>query len=119
VLRPGGVLYVSLQPYTSPTGCLDPRVLYGGIDNELGLWPHLRPELRDQVRPNAFVNRLGLRDWQRLFTAIDEHAKFITTPVDERYVPRAVSLKQQGHLPDYTVEELTAGALDVMFQVPK
>jgi SAM-dependent methyltransferase len=117
VLRPGGVLYVSLHPYTSPTGCLDPRVLYGGIENELGLWPHLRPELQDMVRPNAFINKLGLRDWQRLFSSIEEKVTYLITPTDERYVSAAVSLKQKGHLQDYTVQELTVGALDVMFQI--
>lgn len=119
VLRPGGVFYVSLQPYTSPTGCLDPRVLYGGIENELGLWPHLRPELKDKVRPNAFINKLGLRDWQRLFSSINQQARFLITPTDERYISHATSLKQRGCLQDYTVEELSAGALDVMFQVAR
>jgi SAM-dependent methyltransferase len=117
VLRPGGVLYVSLQPYTSPTGCLDPRVLYGEIENELGLWPHLRPDLQDRVRPNAFINKFGLRDWQRLFSSINQKVRFLITPTDERYVSEAAILKQKGHLQGYTVEELTAGALDVMFQI--
>jgi SAM-dependent methyltransferase len=117
VLKPGGVLYVVLQPYTSPTGCLDPRVLYGEIDNELGLWPHLRPELQDKVRPNAYVNKLGLRDWVSLFTSLSKDAKFIISPTDERYVPLATSLKQAGHLKQYSIEELTVGALHVMFQL--
>src|SRR5256885_12563105 len=26
ILRPGGVTYISIHPYTSQTGCLDPRV---------------------------------------------------------------------------------------------
>ena len=119
VLKPGGVLYVSLQPYSSPTACLDPRVLYGGIQNEIGLWPHLRPELQDQVRPNAWVNKLRIRDWEGVFRSVTEDAKFIVTPTDRRYIPLASSLKQAGHLQDYSLEELTAGALDVMFQLPK
>jgi SAM-dependent methyltransferase len=118
-LKPGGVLYVSLQPYTSPTACLDPRVLYGGIENEIGLWPHLRPELQERVRPNAWVNKLRIRDWEGVFHSVSEGAKFIVTPTDGRYIALATSLKQAGHLEDYSVEELTAGALDVMFQLPK
>jgi ubiquinone/menaquinone biosynthesis C-methylase UbiE len=119
VLRPGGIGYVSLQPYSSPTGCLDPRVLYGGIENKLGLWPHLRPELRDKVKPNAYINKLLIRDWQAIFASISDDANFMITPADESYLPLARSLKQAGHLSDYSVEELTAGALDATFCVVK
>jgi len=37
VLRSAGIAFVSLQPYTSPTASLDLRVLYGGIQNEIGV----------------------------------------------------------------------------------
>lgn len=118
VLKPrAGIAYVSLQPYTSPTGCLDPRALYGGIDNELGLWPHLRPELENKVRPNAYVNKLRIREWVSIFRSVSEDAKFVITPVDGRYVSLAKSLKQEGHLQSYSIEELTAGALDVVFRL--
>ena len=116
VLRPGGIAYISLQPYTSPTACLDPRVLYGGVDNGIGLWPHLRPELKDQVKPNAYINKLGLRDWRRIFTEVSTSPVFILTPVDTRYFELAPALQQSGHLKDYSIEELTTGALDVMFR---
>lgn len=119
VLRPGGIAYISLQPYTSPTGCLDPRVLYGAVDNELGLWPHLRAELKDKVRPNAYINKLGLRDWRRVFTEESNMPAFFVATVGEQYFQLATSLKQAGHLQDYSIEELTAGALDVMFRKPR
>lgn len=118
VLRPGGIAYISLHPYTSPTGCLDPRVLYGSVDNELGLWPHLRPESKDKIKPNAYINRLGLRDWRRIFTEQSQEPIFFLTPVDDQYFPLATALKNAGHLPDYPIEELTTGALDVMFRRP-
>jgi SAM-dependent methyltransferase len=116
VLKIGGIAYISLQPYTSPTGCLDPRVLYGGIENELGLWPHLRPELKEDVRPMCPLNKLGLRDWKSLFNSECEAPHFTLTKVQEPYFPLANDLKQAGHLKDYSVEELTTGALDVMFR---
>jgi SAM-dependent methyltransferase len=115
VLRPGGIFYVSLQPYTSPTASLDPRVFYGGIENELGLWPHLRPDLQHDIRPDARTNKLGLRDWQRLFTSIDPQFRFVIIPTDQRYVAGATALKQKGLLQEYSIEELTAGALEVMW----
>jgi len=115
VLKPGGIAFITLQPYTSPTGCLDPRVLYGGINNELGLWPHLRDELKEKVRPNSYVNKLGLRDWQRIFRDECGGPIFLMTGVSEEYISLANELKGAGHLPDYSVEELTTGALDVLF----
>jgi SAM-dependent methyltransferase len=107
ILRPGGVAYISLHPFTSPTGCLDPRVLYGRIENELGLWPHLRPEWKDKVKPNAYVNGLGLRDWRRIFTEQSPCPVFFLSPVDEEYFPLAAALKDTGHLQNYSIEELT------------
>ncbi len=118
VLRPGGIAYISLQPYTSPTGCLDPRALYGSINNELGLWPHLRPELKDRIKPNAYANELGLRDWQRIFSEETRGPVFFLTSADAEYFPLAETLKKAGHLQDYPTDELTTGALDVMFRKP-
>jgi len=116
VLKPGGISYISLQPYTCPTGCLDPRVLYGGIENELGLWPHLRAELKEQVRPNSYLNRFGLRDWKELFNAECEMPHYVLTKVGDEYFALARELKEAGHLKEYSMEELTTGALDVMFR---
>jgi SAM-dependent methyltransferase len=118
VLKPGGIAYISLQPYTSRTACLDPRVLYGGAGDDFALWPHLRPELKDKVKPNACLNRLGLPEWRRIFTADTRDPVFIVTPVDDRYAALAAALKEAGHLREYSMEELTAGALDVMFRMP-
>ncbi len=116
VLINGGIAFVSLQPYTSPTACLDPRVLYGGIDNEIGVWPHLRPGLKDQLKPNATLNRLGLADWKVLFSKHCNSPKFVLTKVADDYIPVAMKLKNSGHLQEYSMEELTTGALDVMFR---
>jgi SAM-dependent methyltransferase len=118
VLRDGGIAFISLQPYTSPTACLDPRVLYGGVDNELGLWPHLRPELKDRVRPNASLNKLGLMNWKLIFRESCDSPRFVLTKAPDIYFPLAAKLKDAGHLSDYSLEELTTGALDVMFRKP-
>ena len=97
---------------------MDPRVLYGSVDNELGLWPHLRSELKDKVRPNAYVNRLGLRDWQRIFTEESPHPFFFLTPVDDCYFPLAETLKQTGHLQDYSIEESRLALSTLCFVKP-
>jgi SAM-dependent methyltransferase len=116
VLVGGGVAFVSLQPYTSPTACLDPRVLYGGVENEIGVWPHLRSGLKDQVKSNATLNRLGLADWKGLFSENCDSPKFVLTRVSDEYIPLARELKESGHLQQFSMEELTTGALDVMFR---
>jgi SAM-dependent methyltransferase len=119
VLRPRGIAFISLQPYTSPTGCLDPRILYGTAGKDLAAWPHLRPELQGKVSPNAYLNRLGLCDWQRIFIADTKDPVFGLTPVDDQFMLLAAVLREAGHLLDYSMEELTTSALDVMFRVPE
>ena len=64
VLRPGGVAYVSIHPYTSETGCLDPRIYTDRRHEVLG-WQHLRPGARGKVQPpNVYLNRLRLEEWR-------------------------------------------------------
>ena len=56
VLRPGGVVFISLHLYTSERGCLDPRV-FSEQRGDFPLWAHLRPQFANKVKPNAYVNR--------------------------------------------------------------
>ena len=66
VLRPGGVALLSFHLYTSETGCLDPRI-FTERRAEVGLWPHLRPSMQGTYTPNAFVNKLRIDQWRKLF----------------------------------------------------
>jgi SAM-dependent methyltransferase len=111
VLRPGGVAYISIQPYTSQDGCLDPRV-FTDRWKEVACWPHLRPHLRDTIDPpNVFLNRLRLDQWRELFTSRMESTKFIVTPGRQSALEEATKLQSQGELLEYSIEELTAGEL--------
>ena len=66
VLKPGGGLCISAHSYTSDSGCHDPRTF--GVDRGgLAYWAHLRPGHQDRVRPNAYLNKLRLSDWEELF----------------------------------------------------
>src|SRR5260370_3548679 len=63
VLRPGGVAYISIHPFTSQTGCLDPRI-YTDRRHQVQGWPHLRSHLQDTIEnPNVYLSKLRLEDW--------------------------------------------------------
>jgi len=119
ILRPGGVAYLTLHLYTSETGCLDPRV-YSDRRQEVGLWPHLRPQLQGTFDPpNTFLNKLRLNDWRRLFAAKMPGAECILvrsqTPGLE---DAAKSLQSQGELLDYSIDELLTGQFAAIWQKP-
>ena len=65
VLRPGGVCYISLHMYTSLTGCHDLQVFAHEFDPPH--WPHLRPQLKSTVQPNAYLNEVRLPEWKQIF----------------------------------------------------
>lgn len=112
VLRPGGILYIALEPYTSPTGCVDPR-----ITSERP-WAHLRPEFQSQVCPTAFVNKLRVEEWRMLFSLILPGVRIVLRQSEPRFLHAAAELKDAGHLADYSFEELTAGELIAMWRKP-
>ena len=118
ILRPGGVAYISIQPYTSQMGCLDPRV-YSTEWNELGGWLHLRPQLRDKIdKANVFLNKLRLQEWRELFSSRMESAKFIITPGEKDADAAARKIQSQGELLEYSIEELTAGEFVAVWKKP-
>lgn len=107
VLKPGGVAYISIHLYTSPTGSLDPR-LFSINGNEMGLWPHLRPRLIDNVRrANAFLNKMRLVEWYNLFSDKMPGVDCILTRAnDSTYESAARALQRQGEMLEYSLDEL-------------
>jgi len=74
-LRPGGVFYVGIHLYTAPNGHHDFRHSANGSD-ALPPWAHLRPSVRQLVRPSSYLNEWRLDTWRRLFSeypAVEEH----------------------------------------------
>jgi SAM-dependent methyltransferase len=106
VLRPGGIAHITLHLYTSDSGCHDPRISAGRRE-ELPLWSHLREQHFGKAQGNAYLNKIGLADWRRLFLskmpnvslrAIEDKNQALRTEL--------ARLRSGGELSDYSDEEL-------------
>jgi SAM-dependent methyltransferase len=120
VLRPGGLAYMSLQPYSSATGCLDPRI-HTNRQHEVAGWPHLRPRLRGGLYPpNVFLNELRLDAWHAIFAREMPGSECVIVPnTDARVRLEAAQLQAKGELAAYTQDELLAGELVAMWHKPQ
>ena len=118
VLKPGGVAYISIHLYTSPTGSLDPRV-YTERRGELAAWPHLRPHLAATVSPaNVYLNRLRLVDWRQLFAHEMPNVHCLLVCGDPGLESVAQSLHGEGELLDYSLEELLTFEIVALWKKP-
>ncbi len=111
VLKPAGIGYITIHPWTSPTGCLDRRVFHGQT-GQLGTWPHLRKETVDLIRPNGTLNKLTLAQWRELAATLPD-SQVLITPSGWKYAELA------HQVPGYSVEELTAGEIAIMWRKPQ
>ena len=118
VLRPGGVAYISFHLYTSFCGSLDPRAM-SGDKSSLEPWAHLRPGLMGEVRPNAFVNKLRLSEWQALAKKCLPNATVILNPSSRQGIKReAEVLITTVQLSEYSLEELVTHEVVIYWQKP-
>lgn len=115
VLRPGGVVYISLHLYTCETGSLDARALSGQPD--FPSWAHLRPQFAGGVKPNAYLNRLRIHDWRDLFQTRMPGAHLILNRTDRSGVEKdAQALLNQGEMSGYSLEELITHEVVVLWK---
>ncbi|GIW75103.1 MAG: hypothetical protein KatS3mg104_0166 [Phycisphaerae bacterium] len=119
VLRPGGCVYISLHLYTSESGCHDPRI-FAGKREMLPLWAHLRPQHASKVRPNAYLNKLRMKEWDSLFEeclpgVIIQHHKY----GEWRLRPEIEKLRQSGELNSYEDEELLTTDYVALWRKPE
>jgi SAM-dependent methyltransferase len=118
VLVPGGGLYLDFILYTSRTGSHDVRLL-ADKDAELPLWAHLRPDLQGMVQSNAYLNRVRLPDWVRMFEERMPGAQIILRqPEKEWLAPAATALQQQGELTEYSLDELLSSKVAILWRKP-
>lgn len=118
LLAPDGVMYVSLQIYTSFNGSLDPRVARGTGDESLH-WAHLRPSLQASVCSESHLNKLRLSEWIGLFSrTCPGHIREIENSSREGIPEAAKRLIDSGELQGYTEEELFAHTLNIFWRKP-
>jgi SAM-dependent methyltransferase len=110
VLRPGGVAYIVTHIYTSDSGVHDPRLF--GEREDIPYWSHLRPQLAHLVRPNCYINKLRLAEYQRAFREAWPSADLSYLPdLDKRAGPALAEVRAKGELPDYSDEELLTNSI--------
>lgn len=121
VLRPGGACYLSLHLYTSDNGCHDTRI-FSGDRGDLPFWPHLRPSSESLVECNAYLNKLTLEEWKKLFRLHMPGVHFEYNRYnDEETVVLAGEIskaRRTGDLQNFTDDELLTVELIGIWQKP-
>jgi len=118
ILKPGGVVHITLHLWTSDSGCHDPRVFSGRRD-DVPLWAHLRPKHADDVKPNAYLNKLRLNDWNDIASRVWPDARTKLQQFSAyRLRPKIAELRSQNELADYTDDELLTTDYVVYWQKP-
>jgi SAM-dependent methyltransferase len=118
VLKPGGGLYLDFLLYTGRTGSHDVRY-FTGKDAALPSWAHLRPQFEAMVHPNAHLNRLRLPEWQQLLEARLPGCELVLIqPEADRLGPDARTLRDNGELTDYSLDELLTSKVAVLWRKP-
>ncbi|WP_425100083.1 methyltransferase domain-containing protein [Tropicibacter sp. S64] len=119
VLRPGGVAHIITHLYTCDSGIHDTRIFSGNRD-EIPFWSHLRPQHRDKVRPNSYLNEIRLADYRESFDRTwpgVNHILIEDAPAEQRTA--LAELRKSGELRDYSDEELLSSALVSIWKKPE
>ena len=119
VLKPGGVAHINAHLYTSDSGCHDPRILCGQRDM-IPRWAHLRPAYASMVRPNSYLNRIRLKEWNELFLSklpgvrLDHYK----ASADTELARELATIRSRGELSEYTDEELLTVVIVAVWSKP-
>jgi SAM-dependent methyltransferase len=118
ILKPGGVAYHHLHLYTCDDGCHDLRIRGEFRDGDMPYWPHLRSQHRDKVQAFAYINKLSLDDWRRVFSSELPGVNF-AHDMDRGHLPEMLAkLRADGELAGYTDEELLTHNFIMIWQKP-
>jgi SAM-dependent methyltransferase len=109
VVRPGGLLSISLHLYTSEGGCHDLRIFTGDREG-IPYWAQLRPRVKGTVIESCYMNEWRLAQWRDLFARVCPGA---TMSLDRHHEPygsqlerELTSIRAAGELADYSDEEV-------------
>jgi SAM-dependent methyltransferase len=118
VLKPGGLMLMTLHLFTSDSGCHDSRIFLGKRGG-LPYWAHLRPEFEQAVRSNSYLNKLRLDDWRQAFQTRMPGSR-VTALCDAGVSERQelVKLRSQGQLTTYSDDELLTVTVEVSWRKP-
>lgn len=118
VLKPGGAAYIGIHLYTCHSGCHDPKLLAEEYP-EPPFWPHLRPKYAGQVRSNAYLNKLRIKDWETLFENIMPGTRFYRDRHDDWLEAAIPELRAAGELTEYSDDELMTINLIAVWKKPQ
>ncbi len=106
LVKPGGVIYLSIHLYTSNNGHHDIRA-FTGQEEKLPIWGHLRESTRSQLHPSSYLNRWRLAQWRELFSSVTPgYVEFLEShDYRIKYGPR-LTPEIRAELADFTEEEL-------------
>jgi SAM-dependent methyltransferase len=121
VLRPGGLLSISLHLYSSEGGCHDLRI-FAGDRGAIPYWAQLRPKVKHTVIESCYMNEWRISQWRSLFGTqcadasihVDRHHQ----PYDQQLTAELAEIRSSGELADYTDEELLSVNFRAVWRKP-
>jgi SAM-dependent methyltransferase len=121
VLRPGGVLSISVHLYSSEGGCHDLRI-FAGERASIPFWAQLRPAQKHTVIESCYMNEWRLSQWRALFDSVCPGGTAVLDPHHQPYASELTaelaSIRAGGELADYSDEELLAVNYRVVWAKP-
>ncbi|MGI9624229.1 MAG: class I SAM-dependent methyltransferase, partial [Acidimicrobiales bacterium] len=114
VLRPGGVMYLAINPFTGPLGAHDPDIMSASVPMD---WAHVQAQPDRHSTSNAFLNRWRLADYEEMFTELLPGSTVeLWWPADAELEARLDVLLDAGELDGVDREELLARELIVVWR---
>lgn len=104
LLKPGGVVYISLHLYTSHSGIHDAKI-FSSWEPKPPYWAHLRENYKHVVTANCYLNEYKLKDWEKLFAKVLPNSELIYETQSE-LADELKKIKSGGELKEYSDQEL-------------
>lgn len=106
-LRPGGIVYLGIHPFSSESGNHDPRIFSGHRDN-VPYWAHLRPNSHHLTRTNAYCNKISIPEWKTMLAETWRGCSFeaFGSFEDTKVLTELRTLRGKNELASYTDDEL-------------
>jgi len=119
VLRPGGVFFTSLHPFTAEDGFHDLRII-GGQREGIAYWAHLREKHAVSVSASSYLNRLRNDRWREVFASTMPGATVeLSVPAEIEQLRRELAgARASGDLGGYSDEELLAERMLIVWRKP-